>query len=70
NKRDILNNLTNIQHNYNSAILSIQHFHLDSGHSLDVIAVKGEAKILTELSDKLKAVKGIQHGKLTMSRAD
>jgi len=70
NKRDILNNLTNVQHSYNSVILSIQHFHLDSDHSLDVIAVKGIAKTLTELSDKLKAVKGIQHGKLTMSRAD
>jgi CopG family nickel-responsive transcriptional regulator len=70
NKRDILNNLIDIQHEYNSVILSIQHFHLDSDHSLDVVAVKGIAKTLTELSDKLKAVKGIQHGKLTMSRAD
>ena len=70
NKHEILNNLTDVQHKYNSIILSIQHFHLDSEHSLDVIAVKGEAKMLTELSDKLKGVKGIQHGKLTMSRAD
>jgi CopG family nickel-responsive transcriptional regulator len=51
-------------------ILSTQHFLLDSNHCLDVVAVKGIAKTLTELSDKLRAVKGIQHGKLTMSRAD
>jgi len=69
-KRDILNNLTDIQHEYNSVILSTQHFHLDSNHCLDVVAVKGKAVTLTELADKLKAVKGIQHGKLTMSRAD
>jgi CopG family nickel-responsive transcriptional regulator len=69
-KRDILKNLTDIQHDYNSVILSTQHFHLDYDHCLDIVAVKGKAITLTELSDKLKAVKGIQHGKLTMSRAD
>jgi CopG family nickel-responsive transcriptional regulator len=69
-KRDILNNLTDIQTEYSSVILSTQHFILDSSHCLDVVAVKGIAKTLTELSDKLKAVKGIQHGKITMSRAD
>jgi len=69
-KRDILKNLTEIQHEYNSAILSTQHFQLDSDHYLDIVAVKGKAITLTELADKLKAVKGIQHGKLTMSRAD
>ena len=69
-KRDILSNLTDIQTEYSSVILSTQHFLLDPDHCLDVIAVKGIAKTLTELSDKLRAVKGIQHGKLTMSRAD
>jgi CopG family nickel-responsive transcriptional regulator len=69
-KRDILNNLTDIETEYSSVILSTQHFLLDSNHCLDVVAVKGIAKTLTELSDKLRAVKGIQHGKLTMSRAD
>jgi CopG family nickel-responsive transcriptional regulator len=69
-KRDILKNLTEVQHEYNSVILSTQHFHLDFDHCLDIVAVKGKAIILTELADKLKAVKGIQHGKLTMSRAD
>jgi CopG family transcriptional regulator, nickel-responsive regulator len=70
NKRDIVKNLTGIQHKNNSVILSTQHFHLDEDHCLDIVAVKGKAIELTELADKLKAVKGIQHGKLTMSRAD
>jgi len=30
----------------------------------------GTAHRLTELSDKLTAIKGIKHGKLVMSRAD
>jgi CopG family nickel-responsive transcriptional regulator len=69
-KRDILNQLTTIQHDYHNVILSSQHFHLDHDQCMEIIAVKGKANILTELSDKLIAVKGIQHGKLTMTRTD
>jgi CopG family nickel-responsive transcriptional regulator len=69
-KRDLLTNLTDLQHDYHSVILSSQHFHLEHDLCMEIIAVKGKAVILTELADKLIAVKGIQHGKLTMSRAD
>ena len=69
-KRDIQNTLTVIQHDYLKNILSSQHFHLDHENCMEIIAVKGKAVVLTELADKLIAVKGIQHGKLTMSRAD
>ncbi|MBN1950792.1 MAG: nickel-responsive transcriptional regulator NikR [Bacteroidales bacterium] len=69
-KRDLLNQLTDVQHEYHSVILSSQHFHLEKDMCMEIIAVKGKASVLTELSDKLIAVKGIRHGKLTMSRAD
>ncbi len=69
-KHDLLANLTAIQHDYHTTILSSQHFHLSHKSCMEIIAVKGKAKILTELAEKLIAVKGIQHGKLTMSRAD
>lgn len=69
-KRDILGQMTEIQHDYHKSILSSQHFHLDHNNCLEIIAVKGKSKELTELADKLIAVKGIQHGKLSMSRVD
>lgn len=69
-KRDLLNQLNDIQHEYHHIILSSQHFHLDHDYCLEIIAVKGMAAQLTELSDKLIAMKGVQHGKLTMSRAN
>ena len=37
---------------------------------LEVFAIKGIASRLTELSDLLISIKGMQNGKLTMSRAD
>ncbi len=69
-KRELLTHLTDLQHDYHHFILSSQHLHLDKNLCMEIIAVKGKAIVLTELADKLIAVKGIQHGKLTMSRAD
>ncbi len=69
-KHDLLNHLTEIQHQYYHAILSSLHFHLDHDKCMEIIAIKGKAATLTQLADELIAVKGIQHGKLTMSSAD
>ena len=59
-----------IQHEYFDLILSSQHFHLSHNKCLEIVALKGSAKHLTELSDKLIGLKGIIHGKLVMSRAE
>ena len=69
-KNDITSKSNDIQHEYYDAVLSSQHFHLSHDNCLEIIAVKGEAKRLTELSDKLIGIKGIIHGKLVMSRAE
>lgn len=66
-KHDLLLKLTDIQHEYHDVILSSQHFHLDGDNCFEVIAVRGKSRVLTELADKLRAVKGISHGKLSMT---
>jgi CopG family transcriptional regulator, nickel-responsive regulator len=69
-KKDIGSKSNDIQHHYFDVILSSQHFHLNHDNCLEIVAVKGEANRLTELSDKLIGIKGIKHGKLIMSKAD
>jgi len=69
-KREILNQITSIQETYFEEIMSTQRFMLEKNKCLEIIAVKGIAKRLTSLSDQLITVKGILHGKLSMSRAD
>ncbi len=66
-KRDLLNQLTSIQHDFRHLILSSQHVHLDHHNCLETITIKGKAKELLALSDQLKAVKGISHGDIIMS---
>ena len=68
-KRDVLLKSSEIQHEYSDVILSVQGFYLNELNYLEIIAVKGPSKKLTEVSEKLIGIKGIQHGKLVMSRA-
>ena len=69
-KRDIANHLADIQLEYPQEILSVQRYTLNENHSMEVIALNGISARLTELSEKLISEKGIQHGKLTMTRFD
>lgn len=69
-KTDLSVRLNEVQHKFYDVILSSQHFHLNHDNCLEIIAVKGPSFKLTELSDKLISLKGIQHGKLVMSRAN
>lgn len=69
-KREILNQISEIMKLYHAEILSSQKFMLEHNKCLEIVAVKGIANRLTSLSDKLITVKGISHGKLSMSRAD
>jgi CopG family transcriptional regulator, nickel-responsive regulator len=69
-KGDITTKSNDIQHDYFDVILSSQHFHLSHDNCLEIVAVKGTANRLTELSDKLIGIKGIIHGKLVMSRVE
>ena len=66
-QRDLLNKLTDIQHDFQKLIISTQHIHLDHDNCLEIVAVKGRAREVKRLSDMLTAVKGIRHGSLSMS---
>jgi CopG family transcriptional regulator, nickel-responsive regulator len=65
--RELVNKLTNIQHDHGNVIISSQHTHLDHDICLEIIAVKGDPKEVQRLADSLRAVRGVKHGTLSMS---
>ena len=69
-RREIQNQIAEIQINYHQEVMSTQRIILDKSKHMEIIAVKGIASRLTELADRLISIKGMQNGKLTMSRAD
>lgn len=69
-KRNLLEELTKIQHDMHDIILSTTHFHLDHMNCLELIVVKGKAKDVQELSNRLTSLKGVQYGKFTVALID
>jgi len=66
-KRELMNKIVDIQHNYGDVILSTQHIHLDHDNCLEIVAVKGSSKKIQDLANKIGAIKGVKHATLGMS---
>ncbi len=66
-KRELVNILTDIQHDFYRLIISSQHIHLDHNNCLEIIVVRGKPKDVRELADKLRATKGVKYGTLSIA---
>ncbi len=64
-KRELPDTLTSIQHKYHAAMISTLHVHLDAHNCLEVLVVKGKAREIKIIADRLIGTKGVKHGKLT-----
>jgi len=65
--RELTDTLTDLQHLYLRAIISAMHVHLDEHNCLEVIVLKGRAKDVKAIADRLIGTKGVKHGKLTVT---
>ncbi|NTV08243.1 MAG: nickel-responsive transcriptional regulator NikR [Chlorobium limicola] len=68
-KRELLNMLLDIQHDFQETIISTQHVHLDHHHCLEIIAVRGTADQVEKLATQLKVQAGVKHLSLSISTA-
>ncbi len=66
-RRELVNKLIDIQHDFHELIVSSQHIHMDESNCLEIIAVKGNPKRIEELAYKMKSTKGVKHGSLVMA---
>ncbi|MBD8347631.1 MULTISPECIES: nickel-responsive transcriptional regulator NikR [unclassified Dysgonomonas] len=66
-RRELLDRITEIQHQFYHVILCSQHIHLDHDTCMEIIALKGNASVLRDLANQLTAVKGIIHGDLSIT---
>jgi CopG family nickel-responsive transcriptional regulator len=65
--RELTERLTEIQHDHSPLIISALHVHLDHHHCMEVIAVKGPAKQLKGLADRLLGARGVLSGNVVVA---
>lgn len=65
--RNLQAKLTDIQHGAEGLIVSVMHVHLSHHDCLETLVVRGPADKVRTLADRLAAVRGVQHGKLTIT---
>jgi CopG family transcriptional regulator, nickel-responsive regulator len=64
-QRGVVNNLIDLQHDHSDIVTSSLHVHLDDHNCLEILLLRGEGKAVTEVSEKIMALKGVKHVKLT-----
>jgi CopG family nickel-responsive transcriptional regulator len=68
-QRLLSDRLTAMQHEFYHAMLSTLHVHLDHDNCLEVVVVRGKAGEVRHIADALISMKGVKHGRLTLTRA-
>ncbi len=65
--RDLMGQLTHLQHSFEGEIKSVLHIHLDHHNCLEVLVVQGKSHVLKAFADKLESIRGVKHGALSMA---
>jgi CopG family transcriptional regulator, nickel-responsive regulator len=59
--------LTAAQHGAGAMVLAATHVHLDHNYCLEVIIMKGRSREIEEVADRLRALRGVELGKLVLT---
>lgn len=65
---NLTNQLLDIQHDHHHEILTSTHIHISHENCLEVLVLKGKVSSIQQLADTIKALKGIQHGELVITK--
>lgn len=66
-QKGLTEKMLDIQHNNHDIFCSTLHQHISHDNCLEVIIVRGRAEVVREAAGKLLGLKGVMHGKLTIS---
>jgi len=61
----VMEDLTDIQHQFRDFINATMHIHMTEKNCLEVIVVKGDAQQIRNLTEQIMRLKGVEHVKLT-----
>jgi len=59
--------LVELQHKYCKVIQSTTHLHLDEHNCMELIIVRGDARRIKEIRDRLTSIRGVKHSDLLLT---
>jgi CopG family nickel-responsive transcriptional regulator len=62
--------LTELQHRHLARVVTTTHIHLDANRCLEVVLLRGSARLVRELADGLIGTKGVETGRLVLTSAE
>jgi CopG family nickel-responsive transcriptional regulator len=65
---NLTNKLLKIQHDHHKEILTTTHVHIDHHNCLEILVIKGKTRNVLKLGEYIKAIKGIKHGELVITK--
>ncbi len=65
--RDINNRLNGIQHENPGAVVSSLHIHMDEHRCMEIIVLRGERELLSQLAYRIVGTRGVIHGRMLTS---
>jgi CopG family nickel-responsive transcriptional regulator len=66
---DVPRRLTEAQHDKRDVVVSTLHVHLSRHDCLEVLILRGGAKEVKALGDRLASLRGVRHGRVTVASA-
>jgi len=68
--REVNERLLNLQHDHEDMVHSTMHVHLSHRMCLEVIVLRGRARDIQALADRLVAARGVKHGRLVATAGE
>lgn len=65
-RREVIKRLTRLGHKFYAEVVTTVHIHLDKQNCLEVIILRGKAKEIQALANRLRALKGVEQGGLVV----
>ncbi|MCS7166796.1 MAG: nickel-responsive transcriptional regulator NikR [Gemmatales bacterium] len=69
-RSQLVSRLLELQHDHAEHVISTMHVHLDHDRCLEVIVLRGPARQLRGMVDRLRALKGVSFGQLVVASGE
>ncbi|MDT8389067.1 MAG: nickel-responsive transcriptional regulator NikR [Lentisphaeria bacterium] len=69
-RRDLVQRLMDVQHEFGDTVISTQHVHLDHDTCMEVITLRGETAQIQALVTTIRGIKGLKHCSLVTTATE